>query len=116
MKKPRSLKQMIMSALGKVWMVWHGRNEAKRRCKIQDKNNAHNGWFVCEKCGSHREKIEIDHIEPIVKPEEGFVDWNTYIASKFVEADKLQSLCHECHKEKSSQENKLRRENKRRTK
>lgn len=105
-KKPRSLKQMIMSALGKVWMIWHGRTEAKRKCKIEGKQ----GWYRCEKCKEEREKIEIDHIQPIVKPEDGFVDWNTYIDSKFVEADKLQGLCHECHKAKSKEENKIRRE------
>ena len=111
MKKPRSLKQMIMSALGKVWMIWHARNEVKRRCKILGKT----GWYICEKCKGTREKIEVDHIKPIVKPEDGFVDWNSYIAAKFVEADKLQGLCHDCHKEKSKQENKIRRESKRST-
>ncbi len=111
-KKPRSLKQMIMSALGKVWMVWHGRNEVKRRCKVPNKTR----WWACEICKRETERIEVDHIQPIVKPEDGFVDWNRYIEAKFVEADKLQGLCHECHQTKSKEENKIRRESKKKRK
>ncbi len=109
MKKPRSLKSMLLSAIGRVWMFWPGRLEAKRRTKVPNKT----GWYKCENCKQEREKIQIDHIIPVVLPEIGFVDWNTYIASKFVEADKLQGLCHECHKQKSQSENKKRREIKR---
>lgn len=96
---------MIISALGRVWMFWPGRLEAKKRCKVLNKT----GWYKCEKCKQEREKIDIDHIHPIVKPEDGFIDWNTYISSKFVEADKLQGLCRECHKAKSKEENQVRR-------
>lgn len=110
MKKPRSLKQILMAGLGKAWMVWPPRNEVKRRCKIEGKT----GWYRCESCKQEREKIEIDHVEPVIKPEDGFLDWNTYIASKFVAAEKLQGLCHECHQLKTKQENKIRREAKKR--
>lgn len=105
MKKPRPLKSMLLSAIGKVWMYWHGRLEAKKRCKIESKP----GWFKCEECYAEREKIEIDHINPVILPEVGFVTWDDYIASKFVEADKLRGLCRECHKQKTQKENKVRR-------
>ena len=101
-----------MGGLGKAWMVWPPRNEVKRRCKTKDKA----GWWTCELCKRQTERIEIDHIRPVVKPEDGFTDWNSYIASKFVSADMLQGLCHECHQVKTKEENKIRREVKRSTK
>lgn len=111
MKKPRSLKQILMAGLGKSWMMWGPRNEVKRRCKIPGKA----GWYKCEdkECNRETEKIEIDHINPVVKPEDGFTGWDNYIASKFVEADKLQGLCHESHQKKTKEENAKRREVKR---
>lgn len=105
MKKPRSLKQILMSGLGKSWMMWGPRNEVKRRCKIEGKT----GWWNCEICKRATERIEIDHIKPVVKPEDGFSGWDSYISSKFVEADKLQGICRECHREKTKSENKVRR-------
>lgn len=105
MKKPRSLKSMLLSAIGRVWMFWPGRLEAKRRCKVPEKT----GWYKCEECHEEREKLEIDHIKPVILPEVGFTTWDQYISSKFVEADKLRGLCRECHKAKSKEENKVRR-------
>lgn len=95
-----------MAGLGKAWMAWPPRNEVKRRCKIQGRT----GWYRCEECKEEREKIEIDHFYPVVPVVEGFTTWDTYIASKFVEADKLRGLCHECHQIKTKEENKTRRE------
>lgn len=108
MKKPRSLKSMLMSAIGKVWMYWPARLEVKRRCK----NPSRTGWFKCEKGGCDIQKVEVDHITPVILPSEGFQGWDKYFESKFVTADKLMGLCHEHHLEKSKKENKLRRERK----
>lgn len=105
MKKERSLKQILMAGLGKSWMAWGPRNEVKRRCKVEGKA----GWYRCEICKQEREKIEIDHVTPVVKPEEGFLGWDNYIASKFVDASKLQGICRDCHRSKTKEENKVRR-------
>ena len=87
-------------------MYWPPRLEAKKRAKHAFKP----GWYVCEKCKQEREKIEIDHIIPCIKPAQGFTTWDAYINSRFVEsADKLQALCHDCHKIKSKEENTKRR-------
>lgn len=88
-------------------MFWPPRLDAKKRAKHPTKK----GWFVCELCGTEREKIEVDHKVPCIKPSDGWVSWDAYIASRFVEsADALQALCHECHAVKSKEENKKRRE------
>lgn len=109
MKKSRTLKQILMAGLGRSWMAWPPRNEVKRRCKHPTKS----GWYVCEICKSEREKIDIDHIKPVVNVNEGFTTWDDYIYSKFVGADSLQGICKDCHKKKTKEENKIRREVKR---
>ena len=109
MKKPRSLRSIILSGLGKAWMYWPPRMEVKKRAKHPGKK----GWYICEICKGEREKIEIDHKIPCVKPSDGFVSWDVYIKARFVESpEELQALCHECHKEKSKAENQERRKNK----
>ncbi len=109
MKKPRTLQSQIMSALGKVWMYWPARLAVKKRCKDPNKT----GWSICELKGCSVQLIEVDHVKPVVKPTDGFVGWDIYIESKFVGEEFLQGLCHDCHKEKSKNENKIRREVKR---
>jgi len=102
----KRLKKIILSGLGKAWIFWPPRSEVKRRCK----DLVHSGWFICESCKESREKIEIDHIEPCIKPSEGFKSWDEYITRRFVfDAKKLQGLCHDCHKKKSKLENKSRK-------
>lgn len=101
------LKKIIMSGLGKAWMFWPPRAEVKRRCAIPGRT----GWFYCELDHSHEtEKLDVDHIVPCVKPSDGFTNWDTYINSRFVLADKLQGLCTSCHKIKTKAENVKRRE------
>ncbi len=103
-KKPRSLNSYIFAGLGKVWMWWPARNEVKKRCKVPGKT----GWFKCEFCGQEREKIDVDHIQPVV-PVSGFTTWDAYIASRFVTADKLQGICKDCHQRKTKTENATRK-------
>lgn len=60
---------------------------------------------VTTKNGRKRIKnIFVDHIEPVVDPEEGFVDWNVYIERMFSEKENFQVLCGECHDKKTSEE------------
>lgn len=105
-KKQRTLRQIILSGLGKSWMFWPPRLAAKKRCK--DPNRP--GWYICEHCHQSREKIDIDHIVPCIRPADGFTTWDAYINARFVETpEQLQGLCKDCHKEKSKQENIARR-------
>jgi len=109
MKKKRSLRSIILSGLGKSWIYWPPRLEAKKRAKHPTKK----GWYVCENCKEERERIEIDHKIPCIRPAEGFTTWDEYIKRRFVEtSEELSAICHECHQEKSKKENKIRRETK----
>jgi hypothetical protein len=105
-EKQKRLRKILLSSLGKAWMYWPPRLEAKNRAKHPTKK----GWWICEKCKAERERIQIDHIVPCIKPSEGFTSLDEYVNSRFVgTADVLQALCHECHKSKSQEENKVRR-------
>lgn len=113
----------IKRNLEKIWVHCVERTKAKQRAKIdtalykcenKDCNKAvYDG--VSEKnylktIDKHPEYeiikgvIEIDHIDPVIDPKVGFVDWNTYIERRWVPAECYQALCRECHLEKSAKE------------
>lgn len=59
--------------------------------------------------GNKKPNVFVDHIEPVVNPETGFVSWDEYIERLFVEEDGLQVLCKECHDKKTKEEKERRR-------
>lgn len=85
----------IKSHLRKIWR-W---SPQRREC-LKAK--------ACINCNGRRRKLFADHIEPVVDPKTGFIDWNIYIKRLF--SGGLQPLCEECHKAKSKEENRQRRE------
>lgn len=77
------------------------------------KVNARTGrnQYTCNLCkGTFGSKdIALDHIEPVIDPETGFVDWNTYVSRMFPDLNGWQILCDGCHNNKSIEENRVRR-------
>jgi len=51
--------------------------------------------YLCADCGDFfiARDVQVDHIEPVVSPKEGFQDWWTYMNRLYCEADNLQVLC-----------------------
>ena len=91
-------------------MYWPPVTLCKQRARIEK------GWYKCAEClkavpGKIDGKTNhhADHIEPVVDPHVGFIDWDTVISRMFVEADGLQLLCGSCHKQKTADENAIRR-------
>jgi hypothetical protein len=62
----------------------------------------------CEDLVTQNEMVA-DHIVPVVGPE-GFIDWNTFIARLFCEADGFQAVCKKCHTRITNHESKVRKE------
>ena len=61
----------------------------------------------CANCGGHfpASHVAVDHIDPVVNPNLGFVDWDTMIKRMFCESEGLQVLCKDlCHAAKTSEE------------
>lgn len=82
------------------------------------------GRYVCAECGDvgpatlppdsgqsrRRNNAAVDHIDPVVCPTTGFVDWNTYIDRMFLEIEGYQVLCYKCHGTKTRDERAVRTE------
>ena len=62
--------------------------------------------FQCSKCNEwHMGKnIQVDHKDPVVDPEFGFIDWNTFTDRLFCSKENLSVLCKNCHKIKTDLE------------
>jgi hypothetical protein len=62
--------------------------------------------YLCGTCSqwSNSTSSAVDHISPVVAVEDGFVDWNNFIARLFCGPDNLQVICDTCHNEKTSSE------------
>lgn len=62
--------------------------------------------FECKRCkGAFVAKdVNVDHVEPVVCPYTGFVDWDTYISRLFCDGSNLQVLCSPCHDIKTAEE------------
>lgn len=74
------------------------------------------GEWQCCKCKmiGTRKDLHGDHREPVIFPETGFVDWNTYITRLF--ENQIQPLCTNCHAEKTKEENQRRKETRKKVK
>lgn len=81
------------------------------RKEVKDLARVSRGRYRCAVCSKLYSNGEyaIDHILPVIDPNVGFVDWNTFVSRLFVGADGLQLLCHDCHDKKTKKENKKRR-------
>lgn len=88
--------------------MFGARTRVKRDARIS------RGKYRCNHCEAvfGPKEIDVDHIDPVVDPQTGFVDWNTYIERLFVEEEGLQVLCKECHTTKTVEENRVRRDKK----
>lgn len=69
------------------------------------------GKYLCADCKEvvpltvdKKKNVFVDHIEPIISPEEGFTTWDDVINKMFCEPDNLQVLCKECHDKKTKDE------------
>jgi len=60
----------------------------------------------CEVCGAWvgSTKIVVDHREPVVSVDDGFNDWNEFIARLWCDKANLQRICDPCHDKKTGAE------------
>jgi hypothetical protein len=75
-----------------------------------EKTRVSRGVHICPSCKKtcRRKDMKKDHINPVI-PVTGFGSWDEVIKRLFVTEDKWQAICHECHAEKTKQENALRK-------
>lgn len=71
-------------------------------------------WVKCETCGNMEAKsnVQVDHVKPVISVTETLEDltWDELVNRLWCEEQNLAIICIPCHKVKSKQENKERRE------
>ena len=111
-------KSFIVSALRAAFTRWGPKQQCVKNARIR------RGVYKCEGCGEEgpatlpplegnkrrRKNIVADHIDPIVCPYNGFIDFNTWIARGFVELSGFQALCWQCHTDKTNEERQIAKE------
>ena len=108
----------IISALRAYMKRFPPKWKALKAAMVGKKINKRTGrlaeHYLCASCGGFfvARDVQVDHIDPVVSPEEGFQDWWTYFNRLYCEADNLQVLCKQCHKDKTNAERKERMKNK----
>lgn len=100
----------IKSLLRKGTMRWGPINSTKKAAWVE------RGKYLCAGCNQvvpltvdKKKNVFVDHKEPVVDPEEGFVSWDVYIERMFCEESNLQVLCKDCHDRKSAEEREARK-------
>lgn len=62
--------------------------------------------YLCSECNEWfmGKDIQVDHKEPVVDPEIGFINWDTFIDRLWCSIENLAVLCKNCHNTKTSLE------------
>jgi len=103
-------RSFVVSALRTATRRWPPKLKALKAAyigrKVNQKTNKMAMHYACASCDIHfvAKDVQVDHIFPVVEPNVGFVDWDTYINRLFCEKENLQVLCKPCHAEKTALE------------
>lgn len=106
--KEFKLNGYIFGALRKIFRWYPERRKALKLAEVH--GSVPKDTYTCAKCDQMfpKDKVQVDHINPVIDPATGFTTWDNYIARLYVPADKMQVLCKDCHLIKSNAENKKR--------
>lgn len=104
MAKPFIFKSWMIATLRRASYRFPGRYMAHNASKV-GRNK-----YECATCKGifGRKDTKVDHIQPVVEPAVGFVDWNTFIERLYCPQEGYQVLCRECHDKKTAQEREVR--------
>jgi 5-methylcytosine-specific restriction endonuclease McrA len=109
-------RSFVVSALRTATRRWPPKFKALKAAYVGRKTNKKTNklamHYACAHCARHfvAVDVQVDHIFPVVSPQTGFVDWETYIGRMFCEKENLQVLCKPCHSVKTSLEKEERKE------
>ena len=112
----------IKSMLRRGSTRWGPKYACKKNARHPEKLPNDKGRLVfhslCAGCGEiyPETQCSVDHIDPVVDPHKGFINWDNVIERLFCEEDGLQVLCKKCHDEKTKKEKAVDRERRRREK
>jgi len=110
----------IKSALRSASSRWPPKYQTIAEAFTGSKINENTGriakHYKCAVCGNDfpNKEIQVDHIDPVIDPNVGFVNWDVVIERMFCEKEGFQVICKPCHKVKTQAERlqaKLRKNN-----
>lgn len=107
-------KTFIISVIRGGFRKWTEKYECLKDARVGKQVNKTTGrmaeHYKCAACSYHfpLKEVQVDHINPVVDPVKGFVNWDEYIDRMYTTKDNLQCLCKPCHKEKTNAERKQR--------
>lgn len=92
-----------------VEMMKENRRKVPRLTKNGSRHKVDAIEHLCNICKEWKKstkdsKVAIDHIDPVVDPNAGFVDFNTYFKRMWCDRSGLQKMCGECHRKKTNAE------------
>lgn len=105
-KKEWTLSRYLLPAARKIWFYSPLRTNVANSALVEVYKGIKT--YRCQKCRKITEKVQVDHKLPVVDPEVGFVDWNTYFSRLFCDISNLWAICEKCHSLKTAREKKLR--------
>jgi NUMOD3 motif len=96
----KQFRDFMKNTLRRAFFRYWERTKALQAARVD------RGLYKCAKCLqiAKMEGHHIDHIDPVVDPKVGFVDWDVFINRLFCPAENLQLLCEFCHKLKTTEE------------
>lgn len=110
-------RSFIISTLRRASNRWAPKNTVKKDARVE------RGVYLCASCKEHVpnsikvdgkrvNNVFVDHINPVIDPEKGFISWDNFIERMFCEEDNLQVLCKDCHDLKTADERAIAKERK----
>lgn len=107
----QELQSFVRVVLRRASLKWKYRNEALKLSRVE------RGMYKCNLCEQtySRSQINIDHIIPVVDIK-GFTTWDDYIKRLYGKPEEFQILCSSCHSAKTSIEQEMRKEYRKRKK
>lgn len=108
------LKAFIINTLRRASFRHKPRGEAKKLYKVKvgefSTGRAKYGYRCLECEGVFKSgEVKMDHVNPVVCPLEGFIDFDTYILRMFCDEEGFICLCPTCHDEKTAWERDFRK-------
>jgi len=103
-------RSFVISALRSATRRYPPRNKALKAAFVKRQISKKSGRLamhykcaMCKKLYTSTD-IQIDHILPVVDPQQGFVSWDVYINRMYCEQENFQVLCKPCHLKKTKKE------------
>lgn len=97
------VKRKLVQLIRQCWAYYDlNRKLAKKESAVKQVNpetNRLKTYYRCVNCRDVFEKVQVDHIEPVGKEPETFLDFGNWINKLFCEKDNLRILCKTCHSE-----------------